>query len=105
MLTIDQSFDGASVNLSVGQVLELRLPENPTTGFVWNFESKGDPGCAVIDNRFVASGVRPGSGGEHTWHIRGLKAGVCRISLVYRRPWEVAALPAHKFQITIDVTR
>ncbi len=35
MIVVDQSASGQTLDLPVGQVIELRLAENPTTGFRW----------------------------------------------------------------------
>ena len=104
MLTIDQSYDRRSVDLPVGQVLELRLPENPTTGFSWSFESNGGPACAVVNDQFVGSGTRPGRGGQHAWQIRGVQVGACQFSLAYRRPWEAGVPSAQVFHVQVNVT-
>jgi predicted secreted protein len=89
MLTLDDSAAGQAVNLAVGQVIELRLAENPTTGFVWSVVRDGAPACAVVGQAFVAAqGGVPGQGGRKTWHIEGRRAGDCDILLVNRRPFE-----------------
>jgi inhibitor of cysteine peptidase len=104
MLTIDQSYDGRSVDMAVGQVIELRLPANPTTGFSWGVEAGGGPACVVEEGPAAAPGRVPGQGGEHAWHIRGVQLGSCHIALAYRRPWETAAGPARTFTIDVRVT-
>ena len=104
MLTVDQSYHGRSVDLSVGQVMELRLPENPTTGFAWSFQSDGGPACAIVSEQFFGSGSRPGQGGEHTWLVRGVHVGTCQFKLAYRRSWEPAAPSPEVFQLKVKVT-
>ena len=42
-MTLDEHADGRTVDLRVGQELEIRLTENPTTGFRWQIESSGGP--------------------------------------------------------------
>jgi inhibitor of cysteine peptidase len=105
MLTIDQSYDGRSVDLAVGQAIELRLPENPTTGFSWAVQTDGGPACSVAEGPPAPAGALPGQGREHAWEIRGVQAGTCRIGLAYRRPWETGAPPAQEFHVGIRVSR
>jgi len=104
MLTIDQSYDGRSVDVPVGQVIELRLPANPTTGFSWSIEAAGRPACVIEEGPAAPPGQVPGQGSEHTWQIRGVQLGGCHIALAYRRPWEATASPAREFRLDIRVT-
>ena len=104
MLVIDQTFDGGRVALPVGQVLELRLLENPTTGFTWRVDQNGSPACVVAGSEFAAGRVQPGAPGEHIWKIRGVSAGDCQIALTYRRSFETGAAPARTFHVQVHVT-
>ena len=103
-MLLDDSFAGKTVDLPVGQVMELRLAENPTTGFSWVFVSKGEPACAVIGNAYKAPGGPPGQGGAHEWRIEGAQAGECDLALHYRRSFEQAP-PARSFTLHVRVTR
>jgi predicted secreted protein len=51
MISVDQNFNGQTVDLPVGQVMELRLAENPTTGYRWTFVRDGKPVCVVVADR------------------------------------------------------
>ena len=65
MISVDQNFDGQTVDLPVGQVMELRLAENPTTGYRWTFVANGKPVCVVVADRYERPSGPPGQGGEH----------------------------------------
>lgn len=101
-MVIDQGFAGRTVDLPVGQVVELRLAENPTTGFRWVFVSQGGPVCAVLGGDFRAPSGPPGRAGEHVWEIKGVQPGECELTLSYARPWETA--PARTFTVNVHVT-
>ena len=103
-MLVDDSYAGKTVNLPVGQVMELRLAENPTTGFRWSFVSKGEPVCVVVGDAYQAQGGPPGRGGEHEWRIEGAQVGECDIALDYRRSFEQAP-PARSFTLHVRVTR
>ena len=81
MLHIDHSFLNQTVYLPVGQMMELRLRENPTTGFRWSFASDGGPSCTVIGDRFEQQNGPPGAGGEHAWQIKAVRAGKCHLEI------------------------
>jgi inhibitor of cysteine peptidase len=104
MISVDQSYAGQTIDVPAGQVMELRLPENPTTGFRWVFTSAGGPACVLSGDSFrpPTSGAL-GAGGEHRWDIRAVQPGICELSLAYRRSFESG--PAERsFTIRVRVT-
>ncbi len=104
MLHIDESFLNQTVRLPVGQVIELRLKENPTTGFRWSFVADGGPSCTVIREGFEPHKGPPGAAGEHAWQIKAVRAGAWHLELLYRRPYESDTPQARSFALDIQVT-
>ena len=104
MVVVDQGQSGQTVNLPLGQVIELRLAENPTTGYRWAFVTDGAPACAVVGDRFESGSATPGQGGEHSWTIKGVQPGTCGIAMQYRRSFQPDA-PARLFELQVGVTR
>lgn len=102
MLVIDQAASGQDFNLSPGQIVELRLPENPTTGFRWKLISDPTPACKLLSDSFAAAGNRPGQGGNHTWTLQAEQKGECFISLTYQRSFEPSAA-AQSFTVRLHV--
>jgi inhibitor of cysteine peptidase len=102
-MMIDASYSGQQVALSVGQTAELRLPENPTTGFRWSVVSDGDPACRLNDNGFHGGDGTPGRGGEHVWRLVGVSAGACELRLAYRRSFDAAGVNAGAFALHVQV--
>ena len=68
--------------------MELRLAENPTTGYRWTFVQNGAPACVVLSDRFERPPGPPGQGGEHAWQIKGAAVGECDIAMQYRRSFQ-----------------
>jgi inhibitor of cysteine peptidase len=106
MLAIDEAQTGQTVDLAVGQVIELRLKENPTTGFQWQVRRDGAPNCRVVtDSREPGAATPlPGKGGTHIWRIEGARVGICEMELAYIRPWESDRPPGTTFTVRIRVT-
>lgn len=103
-MVIDQSYAGRTIDLPVGQVMELRLAENPTTGFRWVFIGDRGPACVVSADQYLPSrSGAPGAGGEHRWAISGVRPGACELSLAYRRSFETDP-PAQSFTVHVRVT-
>jgi inhibitor of cysteine peptidase len=87
MMKVDESFDNKSVAISVGDVVELSLAENPTTGFRWILASSGTPICELKADHFVAAGQKPGEGGRRNFTFLVREAGEAMIALHSRRKW------------------
>ena len=103
-MLIDESFSDQVVRLPVGQVIELRLQENPSTGFRWSFAADGRPSCTVVADSFERGAGPPGAGGDHKWQLKAVRAGACHLKLFYRRPFEPDAPPARTFTLDVQVT-
>jgi len=99
--------DGKAVELKVGQVLEITLEANPTTGFGWQvLEVEG----AVVEQQGEKAykqretdGRRVGVGGWETFTFKAAKAGTADLRLVYRRSWEKDVEPAKTFAVKVTV--
>jgi inhibitor of cysteine peptidase len=104
MLQIAQDENGREVTLAVGEVVELSLPENRTTGFHWELKAKGGPVCELVKDEFEPSVGPTGSGGIHRWQFKAVRAGSGEIELHYRRPWEQNAAPARTYQVSVRVS-
>ena len=102
MIVLDQNNSGQSLDLRIGQVMELRLAENPTTGYRWAFLRNGQPYCVVVNDRFDTPGGPPGRGGEHIWRIEGAAAGECDIAMQYSRGFQADSV-ARSFTLHVNV--
>jgi len=103
MLLIQQADNGQTFDTSVGQMFEIRLPENPTTGFRWAMTS-GKSACSLVRDEFhPPQPAPPGASGEHTWEFKAVAAGDCEIELSYRRSWETEVPPAQAFKVHVHV--
>jgi predicted secreted protein len=101
MLTIDESANGQTEELRVGQELEVCLHESPTTGYRWRLVSGGTPACQLIRDFLETPGETHGGGGTHHWLFQGVQAGSGTIQLVLRRSWQPEA--AQTFTLPVRV--
>ena len=102
VIRLDQTADQREVVLRPQQMLEITLPENPTTGFRWEVRTTGMPACADRGSSFDAPSGGPGSGGARRFRFEAVQIGVCELVLVYRRSWEDRP-PARTFTLTVRV--
>ncbi len=100
-LTLGEPDNGSTIFLTQGERLVVRLPSNPTTGFVWSVARNA---TAVLqpagDPRFEASASdKPGTGGYQIFEFRVAAAGASSLALVYRRPFEKDQPPTRTWGI------
>jgi len=104
-VTVGPDSNGKQVSLRVGQVLAVKLPGNPTTGFAWKLaELEGGALVALGDPAFERSPAKAkavGVGGTTTARFRAVEEGTCVVRLDYGRPWEKE--PERAFAVTIEV--
>merc|ERR1711934_1265598 len=80
-----------SVHCAQGEIFEVKMAGNPTTGYSWksavsdsHVEQVGEP---VYNVNPHAPGM-VGVGGMYTFKFKALKAGNAKIGFSYGRPWE-----------------
>jgi inhibitor of cysteine peptidase len=103
MVTVDRKANNTQVVLTIGEDLQVTLPENPTTGFRWQLEASGEPLLQLLDEDFDSSAVAAGSGGNRRWRFKAVHKGATTIEMVYRRIWQKGQSPAETFRLTINV--
>ncbi|MEZ4499798.1 MAG: protease inhibitor I42 family protein [Thermomicrobiales bacterium] len=100
VLTADDN--GSTRRIRIGDVIELRLDENPTTGYRWTLPSP-DPAIIVIeDDAFARAGQGIGSGGERTILMSAHGQGRARLECEQVRSWEPDQ-PISRFSVTIVI--
>jgi inhibitor of cysteine peptidase len=101
MLCIEKKDDGGEFELKLGESFEIRLPENPTTGYRWRSGPSVPAQLEVVDEGYDASGAAMGGGGVHHWRLRAVREGQAAVELEYRRSWENR--PVDTFRMTLNV--
>ena len=103
MIHVDASHNGGEVTLEVGEVVEISLAENRTTGFRWEIKSQAEPACALVNSTFEAAVSPPGKGGTHRWQFQAEHQGIGEIALEYRRAWDPDVPPRQSFRLNVTV--
>jgi inhibitor of cysteine peptidase len=93
MIELSDTDPRSSVQLALGEELVIRLPENPTTGYRWQFAQSGTGALKEVEDRFVAGaehrgGPVPGAGGHRVAKFVAEKNGSVQLEAVERREWE-----------------
>ena len=97
----------APVAMRVGQVLEIALMSNASTGYQWEFTADGAPVLARTPGPATPPPMdtqppMPGASSIARWWFRAEKAGETTVRLEYRRPWETLS-PVDVVEYRIEV--
>jgi predicted secreted protein len=107
MVQIDDSFDGRSIAVHTGDVIEITLAENASTGYRWTLPptstSGWSPTLRQIEQTVETQSTRPGMPGVRRLYFEAAAAGDAELELEYRRSWETSAKPARTFRLRIKI--
>jgi len=103
-IRLDDRSNGHIICLRLHQAFEIRLPENPTTGYRWMLELTGAPTWTLTADSYHAASGALGASGIRTLRFIGAATGRGRIELLYRRPWEQATPSDRAFILHIRVS-
>jgi len=106
-LVLTEGAAGQTVTVVAGRKIEIRLPANPTTGYLWDVAELTPGPVRQIGKAEYAPDKRPagvvGSGGTAVFTLIGEAAGKANLRLEYKRPFEKDKPPAKTFAIGFDV--
>ena len=90
----------------VGDILEVMLKGNPTTGYMWEVASvDASILMQVGKTEFKADSKLLGAGGKIIMRFKAAGAGQTSLRLVYHRSFEKNVPPLKTFEVTIVVKR
>ena len=102
MLTVGEADAGTTRDIAVGDIVEIRLPENASAGYRWTLEPL--TACELLaDERLAPEKSVPGAPGSHLWRLKAAQAGDCRVTIAYGRSWQRTAPPERLFVVTLRV--
>jgi inhibitor of cysteine peptidase len=104
-LEVTKADNGKRARVYVGNVIVVRLPGNPTTGYQWQAVPMPSPVLRLAAQpQYVASpaGVA-GGGGTFVFVFQSLQPGAGAIRLVYARPLERDRPAADAFNLSVEV--
>jgi len=108
MLRADENYNGRTLKLTAGELFEISLAENPTTGYRWRLleAETATANCVPVKDSYEPGHPQvAGQGGIHRWQFRAAGPGACTIELEYRRSWQQDKPPERTFRIHIEVRK
>jgi predicted secreted protein len=108
VVQVNETQNDTAVTLAPGDVLEITLPGNITTGFSWNIT--GVAGQALKPSGKVEYNAKPtglvGAPGLFTAKLTAANVGKSIVRMAYRRPWEEKKKKAARmFVLTVSVKK
>jgi inhibitor of cysteine peptidase len=91
---------GSRRTLAVGDSVEVRLPETPTTGFRWRPVADLQQ-LRLTDDHFDGAVAPRGAGGQRVLVFEALTAGTAQLRLAKAREWEGVA--REEFVVDLEI--
>jgi len=105
MMTFSKADQEKAQVLAPGASFEIRLPENPTTGYIWEVEHISEAVAGLEREAFEQEPADPrivGRGGTKIFVFKAREPGAGEIALRLRRPWQRDA-PIDSFVLKFEV--
>jgi inhibitor of cysteine peptidase len=104
LLRFDESDNGAVIHAKMNDFIIINLPENPTTGYMWDVDATtGLKPKSDTYNRPAT--MRMGAGGSHTWNYVVTGTGTQEFSAVYHQPWMPIEEGDMTYSLTFEITQ
>ena len=103
-MKLTESNAGSTVHLREGEILEIVLTSNPSTGYQWKV-APGDENLLEEQGNweFKPTSRAVGAGGTIKLRFKAVRQGEADFKLVYHRPFELEAPPIQSFEIKLVV--
>ena len=106
VVTLTPEDNGKAVEVHAGDIVILRLDENPATGFQWAIDKNDNASLALQSSDYLpAPGPRLGGGGQKVLTFTAQQAGTVMLQLKYWRQWEGDASIRERFAVTVWIKR
>jgi inhibitor of cysteine peptidase len=107
VLKLTEAENGETIHVRSGDVIELRLPENATTGYRWEVTSEAglveEEVAALPSISDIPEPPVVGGGGLRVFRFRPRPVGVGRLELKLWRPFEGEASVTNRFSVEITI--
>jgi inhibitor of cysteine peptidase len=87
MIELGAESSGSRQAVQVGDLVVVRLPETPTTGYRWQ-PTFDETQVRLVDDGYDGEPVPRGAGGERVLTFEVLVPAVCTVRIEKRRSWE-----------------
>ncbi len=104
LMTLTEDNSDSVVLVKRGQVIEVVLAMNPTTGYQWKAVSFNKKILKQDTTRFIPQGNAYGAGGMVVFRFEALLEGETNLKIGYSRPFDKDKKFERLFQVVIKVS-
>ncbi len=101
--SLSGSDNGKTIQVHVGDEVDIALDSNPTTGFQWAIDKSNGSLLALKQSDYSASSNLIGSGGTQTFKFVAKSAGTVNLQLKYWRSFEGARSITRRYAVIIQI--
>jgi len=102
---ITESDDGKILNLKEGETFNLKLYENPSTGYSWQLNLSN--GLSILSDNYTQYPEPQGyvgGGGTHLWIIKAVTQGSQMVKGIYKQSWMNTTGTEENFTLNVEIT-
>ncbi len=104
-MKLTENDTGKTVEIAIGDELEIILPANPTTGYDWEVSSIDSSILQSNKADFVANTPAIGAGGLEVIKFQAIATGKSELKLIFHRPFEQNTPPLKNFAVTVIIKK
>ncbi len=103
MLSLVETDNGRTIDVRLGETVQITLPENATTGFRWAIDHYDQDSFEALATEPRNAAKAVGGGGEVVFSFKAKKIGSGEIELKHWRQWEGDASVTARFRVQLHV--
>jgi inhibitor of cysteine peptidase len=103
MVSLTETDNGRTIDIRLGETVQVILPENATTGYRWAIDHYNEEFIEALSTEPHYSAKAVGSGGEVAFIFRGQKIGTGEFVLKHWRHWEGDSSVTERFRLWLHV--
>ena len=104
-MKLSENDSGKTVEICVGDELEVVLPANPTTGYIWEVNSLDPNLLSQSKADFFANDNAIGAAGMEIIKLHAIAAGTSVVRLIFHRPFEQNMPQLKTFEVTVIIKK
>jgi len=104
ILEVNKNYHGKEIYLKNGEIFEIQLEENPSTGYEWHFFQLDKALLDIISIKKQPKSKFIGAPVISIWKIKALKSGESKIIMKYYRDWEGIEKAVDNFEVKIIIS-
>ena len=102
-VTLTAADNGKVVDVVEGEAIALRLRENASTGYRWEFDGLDQTYVDAQEGESVRQADPSGTGGDTQWILVPRKRGTVEVRLKRWRRWEGEGSVRERFAVTLKI--